>query len=151
MQDQQVRFLDEDSDQPLVPRALPNAQFVQDLDQEIRRAARQRMEKAGIRPSVPFEEMVVELRKLVRLLRKTLIPIRPRAEFARALGQQAEMWATLEITAHQQQRRLWIVGGMVGSALSVVGVMTALLLRRRNGHNNGSSQVHAEKPAGAAW
>jgi hypothetical protein len=146
MRDQPLERFDEDADQPLVPRALPSARFVQDLDQEIRRAARQRMRNAGVRPTVPFEEMILELRKLVRLLRKTFVPVPPRAEFKRALGQQIEGRAISVVSAQQQQRRWLMVGGVIGSLLSVLGVLTALLLRRRNGH----SQVQAKEPFGAA-
>jgi hypothetical protein len=147
MQDEQMRLDEEDSDQPLVPRALPSARFVQDLELEIRRAARQRMEQAGIRPSIPFEEMVIELRKLVRLLRKTLVPICPRAEFSRALCQEIEARAGI-VTTVQQQRRWLMVGGVVGSLLSVLGLLAALLLWRRNGHSH--NRVQVKKSVGAA-
>jgi hypothetical protein len=147
MHDEQMRLGEEDSGQPLVPRASPSARFVQDLELEIRRAARQRMEEAGIRPSMPFEEMVIELRKLVRLLRKTLVPICPRAEFSRMLGQEIEARAEI-VTTVQQQRRWLMVGGVVGSLLSVLGLFAAFLLRRRNGHSH--SRMQAKKPVGAA-
>lgn len=137
----------EDSDEFLIPRALPNARFVQDLDQDIRRAARRHMVKAGIRPSVPFAEMVIELRKLVRLLRKTLVPVQPSAEFTHALGQRLERRAAVVTTVYQQQRRWLMVSGMVGSLLSVLGLLAAVLLRRRNGHSH--NRAHAKKPVGA--
>lgn len=147
MQAEQTTAGAEDSDKFLMPRALPNARFVQDLDQDIRRAARRQMEAAGIAPSVPFEEMVIELRKLVRLLRKTLVPIRPSAAFTRALRQRIETQSGI-ITTVQQQRRWLMVSGMVGSLLSVLGLVAALLLRRRNEHSH--SRAQAKKPAGAA-
>jgi hypothetical protein len=147
MQAERIQAGTEDSDF-LMPRALPSARFVQDLDQDIRRAARQHMQKAGITPSVPFEQMVIELRKLVRLLRKTLVPLQPRAEFTRSLGEQLETEAAIVTTVQQQQRRWLMVSGMVGSLLSVAGLVTALLWRRRNGHNH--NQIGAKKPVGAA-
>jgi hypothetical protein len=148
MQDQHVSFPEEDSDRPLVPRALPSARFVQDLDLEIRRAARRKMEKSGIRPRVPFEEMVIELRKLVRLLRKTLVPVQPRAEFTRALGQRIEAQAVTVVSTQHQHRRWLMLGGLVGSLLSLAGLLAALLLRKRNGH--GSDRVRARHPMPAA-
>ena len=50
------------------------------------------------------------------------------------------------VTTVQQQRRWLVVSGMVGSLLSVAGLVTALLWRRRNGHDH--NQVHAKKPVG---
>ena len=147
MQAERMRAGIEDLDPLQVPRVLPSTRFVQDLDQDIRRAARQQMQKAGIGPSVPFEEMVIELRKLVRLLRKTLVPLQPRADFTRALGQRLEAQAVV-VTTVQQQRRWLMVSGMVGSLLSVLGLVAALLLRRRGGH--GHSRVRAKKSVGAA-
>jgi len=138
MQDEQLEVDVEESLRPLMPRALPNAQFVNDLDLEIRRAARQRMEQLGVQPIIPFEEMVIELRKLVRLLRRTLVPVQPRLEYSRVLGNQLQGYALTVATATTVQpsrRRWWMVGGLLGSLLSVAGVALALVLRRRNGHN----------------
>ena len=56
MQDERWEAEMTDSLRPLMPRAMPNARFVQDLDQDVRRAARQRMEELGIQPTIPFEE-----------------------------------------------------------------------------------------------
>ena len=147
MQAERMRAGIEDSDPLQVPRVLPSTRFVQDLDQDIRRAARQQMQKAGIGPSVPFEEMVIELRKLVRLLRRTLVPLQLRADFTRALGQRLEAQAIV-VTTVQQQRRWLMVSGMVGSLLSVLGLVAALLLRRRGGQNH--NRVRAKKPVGVA-
>jgi hypothetical protein len=146
MQAERTRVDAEDSDQFLVPRALPRARFVQELDQDIRRAAREQMDKAGIRPLVPFEEMVIELLKLVRLLRETLTPVQPRPEFTQALGRQIKAQAVVVPSVQQQQRRWLMLGGMVGWLLSMMGLLAALLLRRRNGHNH--SRVRAKKPVG---
>jgi hypothetical protein len=148
MQAERLRDDAKDRDQWIVPRASPSARFVHDLDRDIRRAARQQVIKSGIRPSVPFEEMVIELRKLVRLLRRTLVPLRARAEFSRSLGQRLQNEAIV-ISVQQQHRVRWfMVGGMVGSLLSVLGLLAAWLLRRRNGQ--GHSQMHAKKSVGAA-
>ena len=90
---------------------------------------------------MPFEDMVVELRKLVRLLCKTLVPVRANAAFMRALGHDLDVSAR-EIVAARQERVRWLmVGGVVGSLL---GVLAALFLRRKNGC------VDAKKPLGAA-
>ena len=147
MRDEQLEVEVEESVRPLMPRALPNAQFVRDLDQEIRSAARQRMEQLGVQPIIPFEEMVIELRKLVRLLRKTLVPVQPRLEYSRVLGDQLQGYATtvtyvqsarVQIARVQpSRRRWWMVGGVLGSLVSVAGVALALVLRRRDGHNGG--------------
>jgi hypothetical protein len=129
----------------LMPRAVPNAGFVRDLEAEIRRAARRRMGRMGapIGPKgVPFEEMVIELRKLVRLLHRTLVPVQPRLEFSRSLGEQLQVRTADVVPVRQQQWRWLMVGGLVGSLLSVLGLVAALLLRRRNG------RLHAEKTVG---
>jgi hypothetical protein len=142
----------EEIEQLFVPRALPNTRFVQNLDQDIRRTARQQMDQVGIRPSVPFEEMVIELRKLVRLLRKTLVPLKAPLEFAQPLGRQLEAEA-IQVTMQQHQRRWLVVGGVVGSLISVVGLSAALLRRWHNGNNqNGHSRngVQAQEPAEVA-
>lgn len=124
---------------PLVSRVIPRARFVQGLGEEIHRAARQRM---GYQAGASIEEVVIELRKLVRLLRRTLVPVQARSGFARTLGSQLQARAT-ELTMTRQRRwRLLMVGGVVGSALSLVGLVTALLLRRRNG------RLQPNKPMG---
>lgn len=147
MQAERIRAGTEDSDGFLIPRALPSARFVQDLDLDIRRAAGQQMQKAGLTPGLPFEEMVIELRKLVRLLRKTLVPVQPHAEFTRALGKQIKAQAVVVSTV-QHKRRWLMVSGMVGSLLSLLGLLAALLLRRRNGHSH--NRGHAKKTVGVA-
>ena len=143
----------EEIEQMLVPRALPNTRFVQNLDQDIRRTARRQMEQMGVRPSVPFEEMVIELRKLVRLLRKTLVPLKAPPKFVQPLGRRLEAEA-IQVTMQQQQQRRWlVVGGVVGSLISVVGLSAALLMRRHNGNgHNGHNHngVQAREPAEVA-
>jgi hypothetical protein len=127
---------------------MPRTHFVRDLDQEIRRAARQRMERMGVRApfgepkGAPFEEMIIELRKLVRLLRKTLVPVQPRLEFAQVLGEQLQVRTADRMGARPRQWRWLMVGGVVGSVLSLLGLLAALLLRRRNG------RLHTNKPVG---
>ncbi len=138
MQDEQLEVGVEEALRPLMQRAMPNAQFVRDLNQEIRRAARQRMEQLGVQPVIPFEKMVIELRKLVRLLRKTLVPVPPRLEYSRVLGEQLQGYAMSATTAQPPRRRWLMVGGLLGSLLSVAGVALALLLRRRNWPRQGA-------------
>ena len=147
MQAEQIRAGTKESDKFVIPRVLPSTRFVQDLNQDIRHAAGQQMRKAGLTPGLSFEEMVIELRKLVRLLHKTLVPVQPQEEFTRALGQQLKAQAVVVSTV-QHKRRWLMVSGMVGSLLSLLGLLAALLLRRRNGRGN--NRVHAEKPVGVA-
>jgi hypothetical protein len=101
------------------------------------------MEQLGVQPAIPLEEMVIELRKLVRLLRRTLVPVRPRLEYSRVLGNQLQGYATTVSTVQPSRRRWWMVGGLLGSLLSVAGVALALVLRRRNGHDG----MHAKDGA----
>ncbi|MFN2154348.1 MAG: hypothetical protein ACK2UX_03855 [Anaerolineae bacterium] len=123
----------------LVPRAEPDADFVQSLGQSVQRAAYQRFG----RPRPSFDLMVIELRKLVRLLRRTLVPVHPRSAFVRALEHD------LQETAHElmvmRQERVWwlLLGGVLGTVLSLLGVLAALLLRRKNG------RLQTKKPLGA--
>jgi hypothetical protein len=88
--------------------------------------------------------MVIELRKLVRLLYKTLSPIQPRSDFVLTLGHRLESSAAVEIAERQRRRRWLMVGGVIGSALSFAGVVTALVRRRRNG------RVQTNKPVGVS-
>jgi hypothetical protein len=124
-----------------MPRAAPSARFVQNLGQDIRRAARDKM---GSGTSLPFDEMVIELRKLIRLLRKTLVPVQLRSSFVSTLGTRLQADAEEQFVTRQQRMRWLMVGGVVGSVISLLGVVTALLLWRRNG------RLHAKKPLGAA-
>jgi hypothetical protein len=138
------RGLENDADEfaRLFPqRAVPSARFVHNLSQDIQRAAYQKM---GPSSSISFEDMVVELRKLVRLLYKTLSPIQPRSDFVLTLGHRLESSAAVEIAERQRRRRWLMVGGVIGSALSFAGVVTALVRRRRNG------RVQTNKPVGVS-
>ena len=117
-----------------IPRTIPHADFVRNLGQEIGQAARQRMRRA---PEMPFEATVVELRKLIRLLCETLVPIQPRLAFVQELG--GELVRTglrpgaAQVRPGDQERWRWLmIGSAVGSLLSLLGVLTALLLRRRH-------------------
>jgi len=124
-----------------MPRAIPRSSFVRDLGEEIQRAACQRVgygSKGG-----PFGDVVIELRKLVRLLRRTLVPVTPRVEFTRALGGQLAVSAGETLTTRQQRRRWLVVGGALGSAISLAGLVAALLLRRRSQHLRTSKPISA--------
>jgi hypothetical protein len=135
MQDEQWEAEMADSLRPLMPRAVPSARFVHDLDEDVRRAARQRMEQLGLQPTIPFEEMVVELRKLVRLLRKTLVPVSPRSTIVQRIGGQLQERAIAVYAQPKARQQRWLmVGGVVGSVLSVGGLVAAYVLRRRDGH-----------------
>jgi hypothetical protein len=124
-----------------MPRATPSTRFVRRLGKDIRRTARQRM---GYGPSVPFEEMVIELRKMVRLLHKTLVPVQPRSSFASLLGEQLYVKASKQVAVRHRRLRWLMFGGLVGSILSLLGLVAAILLRRRNG------RLHTNKPIGVA-
>jgi hypothetical protein len=124
----------QDSFRRLMPRAVPSARFVANLEQDVRRAARQRMDQLGIQPAVPFEQMVVELRKLVHLLRRTLVPLSPRVEYQQLLQGRLQKESVAVLAQQQSRPQRWLmVGGVVGSVLSVGGLLAALLMRRRDG------------------
>lgn len=123
-------------------RAIPRADFVRNLGLEIGQAARRRM---GYAVGMPFEETVIELRKLVRLLRETLVPLQSRLAFRQNLGQQLQARAIQAESSYQQPWRWLMIGSVLGSLLSLLGVLTALLLRRRQ------MRLHTDKEtAGAA-
>lgn len=135
MSDESMEEAVEEAARLLRLRAEPNADFVQTLEQSIQRAAYQHIG----RPRPSFDRMVIELRKLVRLLCRTLVPIQPRSAFVSALQRD------LEETAHEllvRQERVWwlILGGVLGTVLSLLGLLAALVLRRRNG------RMDAKKP-----
>ena len=115
-----------------MPRVIPSSGFVRDLGEEIQRAAYQRVGH-GLKGG-PFDDVVIELRKLARLLRRTLVPVSPRVEFTRALRGQLAVSASETLTTRQQRRRWLVLGGAVGSVISLAGLVAALLLRRRNQH-----------------
>ena len=139
MQGEELDCAGEEHLRSLMPQMMLNTRIAQSLGKEIRRAAAQKMRyRAAMRGRMPLEDVVIELRKLVRLLRKTLVPVQPRSEFARSLGEQLQVRGT-ELAATRQRRWLWL---MAGSLLSLLGVATALLLRRRNG------RLQTGKPVG---
>jgi hypothetical protein len=107
------------------------------LGVEIRQAAQQQTAYEG---GLSFEDVVVELRRLVRLLCDTLVPTRPRPEFSRALGDQLLAYSAVLREERQRQRRWLMLGGVVGS---VLGVLAAVLLWRRG------DQVRTKKPVSA--
>mgnify|MGYP006309712315 CR=1 FL=1 len=129
----------EQSLEELVSRQAPNACFVQNLGKEIQRAAQQRLGRSS---TTPFYQMVIELRKLVVLLRKTLVPVQPRAAFVERLGVQIEANAGELLIARQERMRWLMLGGLLGSALSLIGVVAAFLLKRRH------DRPQAKKPVG---
>ena len=139
MSDESMEEAVQEAARLLGPRAEPSDDFVRTLGQSIQRAAYQRIG----RPRPSFDQMVIELRKLVRLLCKTLAPVQPRSAFVRNLQQD------LEETAHElllvRQERVWwlLLGGVLGTLLSLLGLLAALLLRRKNG------RLHAKKLVGA--
>ena len=130
MQDQNVEETARAAARLLVPRAVPNTRFVHDLGKDIERAARQSM---GGTATIPFQEMVIELRKLIQLLRRTLVPVQSRPGFVPALGHRLNDSAIRIIAVRQQRVRWLMLGGMLGSAISFLGVLAALVLRRRSG------------------
>ena len=133
MQDERLEAEMTDSLRPLMPRAMPNARFVHDLDEDVRRAARQRMKELGIQPVIPFEEMVIELRKLVRLLRKTLVPVSPECRYVQRTGRRLQEQAVVAYARPRLRQQRWLMfGGVLGSILSVGGLIAAVLLRKRN-------------------
>lgn len=139
MSDESMEEAVQEAARLLGARAEPSDDFVRTLGQSIQRAAYQRIG----RPKPTFDQMVIELRKLVRLLCRTLVPVEPRPVFVRILQQD------LEETAHEfllaRQERVWwlLIGGVLGTLLSLLGLLAALLLRRRNG------RMHVKKPVGA--
>jgi hypothetical protein len=112
---------------------MPSARFVHDLDQDVRRAARKRMKELGIQPTIPFEEMVIELRKLVRLLRRTLVPVSPEPNYIQRTGSRLQEQAVAVYAQPRLRQQRWLmVGGVLGSVLSVGGLIAAVILRKRN-------------------
>jgi hypothetical protein len=136
MQDERWEAQVTDSLRPLMPRAMPSARFVHDLEEDVRRAARERMDELGIQPAIPFEEMVIELRKLIRLLCKTLVPVSPESKYVRRTGRRLQEQAVVVYAQPRQNQQRWLLAGSVlGSVLSVGGLIAAVLLRKRgNGH-----------------
>src|SRR5690606_37813509 len=65
---------------------------------------------------------------LGKLLKKALVPVKPRTSFVRQLKQQLLFSLPAETAPVPPPARLMLIGAVVGSALSLVGV--GLLLRR---------------------
>ena len=139
MPDQSVEKAEKEFSRLLVPRATPNARFLHELGEDIHRAA---VDQIGQPEIVPFQEMVVELRKLVQLLRRTLLPACARRAFVRLLGEELQDRAVEMIDERQRRVRWLMLGGVLGSALSLLGVIAALSLRRRQ------CRLQAKKPVG---
>ncbi|MBN1937812.1 MAG: hypothetical protein JW934_24350 [Anaerolineae bacterium] len=109
-------------------RVIPRADFVRKLGSEIGRAARDRV---GYGVGRTFEDRVLELRRLVRLLREALVPVQPRLVYRRALGEQLRVDA-LRVTVQRQTHLRWLViGSVIGSVLSLAGLLAAMLFRQR--------------------
>jgi hypothetical protein len=119
-------------------RAIPRTDFVRRLGTEIGRTAR---EKMGYWAGKSFADRVVELRQLVRLLRQTLVPVQPRPAFRSALGEQLSLDA-FRVEMERQNRWRWLViGSALGSVISLLGVLTALLLRQRSTRPNAKKKI----------
>jgi hypothetical protein len=128
----------EELSRKLAPRVQPSARFSQSLGQEIRQAAQQQI---GPPSASSFTDMVVELRRLVCLLCKTLVPVAPGVGFVRTLGKQVRAQAADLIQARERRWRWLMVGGVVGSVVSVLGVVATVVLRRRpNGRTADEAQ-----------
>jgi hypothetical protein len=115
---------------PEMPRVMPRAHFAQDLAQELRCAAAR---EAVHRPEAHIDGMVMSLRSLAQLLCRTLVPVCASASFRRALGVRLQEEAAALSEDQQRQWRWLMLGGVLGSILSVLGLVAALGLRRRNG------------------
>jgi hypothetical protein len=137
MQDQALDKTVQEVARGFAARAVPNTQFISSLGQDIYRAAYAKVGGSG----PPFHEMVVELRKLVRLLQRTLVPILARPAFVEDLGVELNVGAKELFVVRQERVRWLMLGGVLGS---VIGLFAALLLRRRNG------RLDAKRPVGAS-
>jgi hypothetical protein len=137
MQDQALEKTVQDVARGFAARAVPNAQFISSLGQDIYRAAYAKVGGSG----PPFHEMVVELRKLVRLLQRTLVPVLARPAFVEDLGAELGVGARELLVVRQERVRWLMLGGVLGS---VIGLFAALLLRRRNG------RLDANRPVGVS-
>ena len=137
MQDQALEKTVQDVARGFAARAVPNAQFISSLGQDIYRAAYAKVGGSG----PPFHEMVVELRKLVRLLQRTLVPVLARPAFVEDLGTELGIGARELFVVRQERVRWLMLGGVLGS---VIGLFAALLLRRRNG------RLDAKRPVGVS-
>jgi len=137
MQDQELEQTVQDVARGLAARAAPNAQFISSLGQDIYRAAYAKVGGSG----PPFHEMVVELRKLVRLLQRTLVPVFAKPAFVQDLRVELDAGARELFVVRQERVRWLMLGGVLGSLL---GLFAAILLRRRNG------RLAAKRPLGVS-
>jgi len=72
------------------------------------------------------------LMEIAERLKETLVPVEPPAAFVRSLGRELVEAARRRHAAAQRFRRGILIGAAaLGSALSVAGVVTLVLLRRR--------------------
>jgi len=130
----------EDLDLPLgqMSGMAPRASFVQKLRSEIGKAAQRKMK---YRTGMSFGDTVIELRKIVQLLRRTLVPVEVRPAFRRQLQRKlGDDFVQVQVGRSKRWRWL-VIGSALGSVLSLLGVVTALLLRRRNGHLGASKKT----------
>ncbi len=141
--------MSEDWDQKMsaLAQVAPRGDFVRRLGQEIGRTAR---ERAGYNAVRAFDERVIELRRLVHLLRQTLRPVQPRPAYRQALAEQLYASA-LQVTVQPGRMRWLVIGSAIGSLLSLIGVLTALLLRQRRTHprSNAPLRSHQVEPGRA--
>ena len=135
--------MSEDWDQkmPALARVAPRGDFVRRLGQEIGRTAR---ERAGYNAVRAFDERVIELRRLVRLLRQTLRPVQPRPAYRQILAEQLYADA-LRVTVQPGRIRWLVIGSAIGSLLSLIGVLTALLLRQRRMHSRSNAPLRSHQ------
>jgi|GEM_PF-6604078 len=135
--------MSEDWDQKMsaLAQVAPRGDFVRRLGQEIGRTAR---ERAGYNAVRAFDERVIELRRLVRLLRQTLRPVQPRPAYRQALAEQLYTSA-LRVTVQPGRMRWLVIGSAIGSLLSLIGVLTALLLRQRRTHPRSNTPLRSHQ------
>lgn len=81
---------------------------------------------AALFPELPM------LLHLGKLLKKALVPVKPRTSFVRLLKQQLLYGLPAEAISTPPPSRLTLVGAVVGSILSLAGVGLLLLRRARH-------------------
>ena len=91
------------------------------------------VDERGARTNEALELLNFIPRKAARLLRKTLIPVSPGYKYVQQTRGQLQQQAVLVYAQPQRNQQRWLmVGGVLGSALSIGGLIAAVLLRRRN-------------------
>jgi hypothetical protein len=119
-----------------LPRARLDSAFAHHLGDEIQRMA-QREVRPRRRLTWPWQRRAADVEWLVRLLQQTLVAVRPRPEFVHTLYGQLDVDAAQLTVARQPTWRRWLVmGSLVGSVLSLLGLLAALFFRRRDGQVN---------------